>query len=577
MVLRCAHLPDLIKQLPVAIAILDRDLRYLCVSQRWLKEYGLSDQNLIGRSHYELFPNLPDTWKRLHQDCLTFASSACIEDEIDLPNGSKAWIKSEISAWFDASGSIEGLMLAREDITLQKQATIVLQTAKTQLEDQINQRTLQLKQTVAQLEREIAERHAAEEQLKCSEQQYRNLVETSQDMIFVMNQEGKYTFANAAARRIYALEPEELINQPFVNFLPSERIESEFEVFKHVLQGRSLFQYESIVLNRDQQTVQISVNAIPLFGSDGSFQGIYGTISDISERKQAEIQLRQQADALTIALSELKQAQAQLVQTEKMTGLGQLVAGIAHELNNPVSFIFGNLVHVQNYTQDLLHLIEFYQKRCPNPEFDATTSEIDLAFIRQDTPRILASMRTGAQRIQSIVTALRTFSRIDEAELKTVNVHDGLESTLLMLQHRISENRIEIIKNYETLPEIECYAGQLNQVFMNLLTNAIDAVVQRFDCAALKGTGATIQIETAMIGHDRIQVSISDNGIGIPVEHRSRVFEPFFTTKPVGKGTGLGLSICYQIVEQHSGVLRCHSIPGEGSTFIVEISVRHAA
>lgn len=295
---------------------------------------------------------------------------------------------------------------------------------------------------------------------------------------------------------------------------------------------------------------------------------------EIAERKQAELELQR-------ALQELQSTQAQLIQTEKMSSLGQLVAGVAHEINNPVNFIYGNVTHANDYIQELLELINLYQQEFPNPspKIQKQIDNMDLEFIQEDLPKLLGSMTMGSQRIQQIVLSLRNFSRLDEAEMKAVDIHEGIESTLLILQNRIKarpENpKIEIIKEFSHLPLVECHAGQLNQVFLNIINNAIDALnshnAERSP-QEIENDPSYIKIATQLLTNDRVVVRISDNGPGMSEKVKQKLFDPFFTTKPVGQGTGLGLSISYQIiVEKHSGVLRCESELGQGCEFWIEI------
>ncbi|MBW4521327.1 MAG: HAMP domain-containing histidine kinase [Scytolyngbya sp. HA4215-MV1] len=314
---------------------------------------------------------------------------------------------------------------------------------------------------------------------------------------------------------------------------------------------------------------------------------------EIAQRKQVEAILREseareraKSQELEQILKELQRTQTHLVQSEKMSSLGQLVAGVAHEINNPVNFIHGNIHHANQYTQDLLELLQLYQTalRVPTSEIKDKIEEIDLEFLREDLPKLLASMKVGADRIREIVQSLRAFSRLDESEVKDVDIHEGIASTLMILQSRLkskpNRSEIQVVKDYGDLPAIECYAGQLNQVFMNILSNAIDALdehdLQR-STAEMAANPSQITIRTEVLPSDRIRIRIADNGFGIPEAVQNRIFDPFFTTKSIGKGTGMGMSISHQIVtEKHRGALRCISQPGQGAEFIIEIPIRQS-
>jgi signal transduction histidine kinase len=303
--------------------------------------------------------------------------------------------------------------------------------------------------------------------------------------------------------------------------------------------------------------------------------------------KQATLlgKTREQAEQLTQTLKDLQKAQIQMIQSEKMASLGQLVAGIAHEINNPVGFIHGNLQHAEEYTQELMKCLKLYQHNYPQPvvEIEEYLKETDIEFLFEDIPSLFQSMQVGTDRIRDIVLSLRNFSRLDEAEVKEVDIHDGIDSTLMILQNRLKPEvntvQIKIVKDYEALPKVNCFPGPLNQVFMNLLTNAIDALEEHNKQRTpqdIKTNPSEIQISTSVIDLDWVTISIADNGSGIPLEIQEQIFNPFFTTKAVGKGTGLGLSISYQIVtEKHDGKLYFHSTPGEGAEFIVKIPIKN--
>ena len=298
----------------------------------------------------------------------------------------------------------------------------------------------------------------------------------------------------------------------------------------------------------------------------------------VSERTQ---ELEHKNQDLSQTLEQLQRTQAQLIQTEKLSSLGQMVAGIAHEINNPVSFISGNVHYAREYVKDLLSLIEVYQQEypTPTPSIEEIISEIDPDFLIEDLHKVLNSMKVGADRIQKIVQALRTFSRLDESQLKSVDLHDGLESTLLILQNRLKPQKkrpeIKIIKNYSRLPLVNCYAAQVNQVLMNVLSNAIDALNDAWEKNPISGFKPQITIQTEFIVDFFVKIRIADNGCGMSEAVQQKIFDPFFTTKPVGSGTGLGLSIAHSIiVEKHHGQLTCQSTLGKGTEFIIELPTR---
>ncbi|MDZ8078161.1 MAG: response regulator [Nostoc sp. DcaGUA01] len=300
--------------------------------------------------------------------------------------------------------------------------------------------------------------------------------------------------------------------------------------------------------------------------------------------KTLEKRVSQRTAALSKALKDLQESQIQLVQTEKMSALGQLVAGVAHEINNPVGFIHGNLGHASVYFQAMTKLIELYQQHYPDPvaEIQEEIAAMDLQHMLWDLPNLISSMKEGVQRIRNISTSLRNFSRADSDRKVYCNIHDGIDSTIMILKHRLkaSESRpnIEIIKNYDIFPEIECFSGQLNQVFMNILANAIDALEEsNLDrtYVEIEANPNQIWIETRLTEDNNYAlIQIKDNGVGMSAEVQHKIFDHLFTTKPVGQGTGLGLSIARQIVvDKHGGTLEVNSAPGQGSEFIIKLPI----
>ncbi|WP_353929836.1 ATP-binding protein [Okeanomitos corallinicola TIOX110] len=287
---------------------------------------------------------------------------------------------------------------------------------------------------------------------------------------------------------------------------------------------------------------------------------------------------------------DLQQNYTRLLQNEKMIALGQLVAGIAHEINNPINFIYGNITYAIDYVEDLMYILECCQKgkSYDDVAIEAKKRGIEISFIMEDLPKLLSSMKVGATRINEIVLSLRNFSRLDQAHLKFVDIHEGIENTLIILQHNLKARpdrpEVQVIKEYGKLPLVECYAGQLNQVFMNIIANAIDALSESYKlstCNHDKNKSSSslqkdliIRIHSEVSDDNHVIVRISDNGMGIPENVQTRLFDPFFTTKPVGKGTGLGLSISHQIiVEKHCGQIYCVSHIGKGSEFIIKIPI----
>ncbi len=450
--------------------------------------------------------------------------------------------------------------------------------------------------SIASMAIDITARRQVEKQLQEQAEFLQSIWDGVEYGIFVLDvlEQGadfRYNAFNPAMQRSGAIAAEFLLGKTVQEALPPEIVENYLQLYRQCVQsGKSLMREERFIY-QEQETWWL-LNITPLKNTEGAeIKQLVITATDISDRKEAEAaliqseaELREKAIALEQALDSLQRTQMQLVQTEKMSSLGQLVAGIAHEINNPVNFIYGNLIHTQDYIQSLLDLIDLYQTDYPQPsdEIIEKIDEIDLEFIRSDLPQVIGSMKMGAERIEKIVSSLRTFSRLDESAMKQVNIHDGLESTLMILQNRLGatpEHReILLIREYGDLPPVECYAGELNQVFMNILNNAIDALEERestISMAEIEADPSYIKISTSLHTEQEILIKFADNGLGIPEDLQKRLFDPFFTTKAVGKGTGMGLSICYQIITQHhGGKIDFISMPDKGTEFIMTIPIR---
>ncbi|MEH2439096.1 hybrid sensor histidine kinase/response regulator [Nostoc sp.] len=501
-----------------------------------------------------------------------------------------------ITALSESVNKVTGFELGAIDyITKPFQQGEVLARVRThlklnQLSQSLEARNTELQQLTEQLEQRVSERtqelFASIETLKQTQQLMRLVFDTIPYWVGWKDINSVYLGCNQSLADMLKLSsPDEIVGKTDYDldfskeecdwFLMWDRrvIESEQAEF-HIIDR---------VLRADGQQVWLDTSKMPLRDVNGNVFGTLFVTKDITERQQAEEELKQQKQNLEQALAELQHTQVQLVQSEKMSALGNLVAGVAHEINNPVGFLGGNIQPALDYIKDIFGLVDLYQQKYPNPdtEIQDEIEAIDLDYIREDLPKLVGSMREGVKRIRDISTSLRTFSRADSDRPIACNIHDGIESTILILKHRLkaSESRpeIQVIREYGQLALVECFAGQLNQVFINILANAIEALEESNigrSFEEIQTNPNWITISTQASDSKQVIISIKDNGLGMSEEIKQKIFDHLFTTKSVGKGTGLGLAIARQIiVEKHGGSITVNSTLGKGTEFVLEFPI----
>ena len=565
-----------IDNIPQAVFWKDRNLVFLGCNQKVAKIAGFSDPSeIVGKTDWDM-PWKPEETEFFRATDLhimeTNTPQYHIIESQQGADGQQRWLDTNKIPLHDANGNVVGILGSFEDIT---------------------------------------ERIILENKVRESEELFRKIFEDAPIGIDLANLDDTMLVGvNKAFCEMLGYTEAELLKKTFIDITHPEDIDKN-KLLAEAAEREEISNYkiEKRFITATGEIVWVNVTATIIRDAEGKAIYNLGMIENISDRKLSEValreseaQLRKQATQLQQAYDQLQQAQSKLVHTEKMSSLGQMVAGIAHEINNPVTFINGNIAYACDYFNDFTDVLQLYQEHYPSPHPQITEKieAIELDFLIDDLPKMLTSIKMGAERISQIVRSLRNFSRLDEADKKFADIHEGIDNTLLILQHRLNRSgqkgSIKIVKKYGKIPKVECCAGQLNQVFMNIISNAIDALIDQPEprtiaIATSLGTGelrlnregenrelasfSNFIPESSAIDAQSIAICIADNGPGMTEETRLRLFNPFFTTKPVGSGTGLGLSISYEIVVQkHGGTLRCLSTPGQGAEFWIEIPLR---
>jgi PAS domain S-box-containing protein len=588
-------------QIYVLDVLEDRNFRFAAINPAVENHIVVKAEQLIGKTLVEAMPaEVVPVWRERYASCVEAGVTISFEEKVVHPN-QETWYLTTLTPLRNTADEIAQIIITAIDISDRKRIELALQQSEAQYRDLAEREVL-----LNRLNQLIRNSLELETILQTFVQEVRNLFAADQSLFMWYRREWNppaweivYEAKKPNVSSLLGVYPVEYIPQLSEQLLNLEIIrvddvdaysDEELREFFQKVGYQSVISLPILTAEGEIGILTCSCSKTKRSWLDSEIEILHAICDQLTIAiNQAQLYIKSQKSAqeaqaknleVEATLHELQKAQSNLIQAEKMSSLGQLVAGVAHEINNPVNFIYGNLTHAHDYVEDLLRMIELYQQYYPQPaqEIAEEIEAVDLDFLIEDLPKLLASMKVGSERIKEIVKSLRTFSRLDESDMKAVDLHESIDSTLMILHHRLKPKSdypgIQIIKNYAELPEVECYAGQLNQVFMNLLSNAIDALEERDKSRTpqeITAQPSTIYITTTL-QQKRVKICISDNGVGIKDEVISRIFDPFYTTKPVGQGTGLGLSISYQIiVDRHRGNLYCTSVPGKGTEFIIEI------
>jgi len=664
------QLCQFIKHIPVAMAMLDREMCYLAVSGMWLQYWQLESNEIIGNLHYQVFPNLPASWQGEAEKCLLGTIGQFeLEHPITAANGLILWVKWKVKAWHTDEGIIGGLIISTEEITPEKQLEQQLeltQLATDNAADAIflitfdgqlyyankmacsflgysgsellkltihdinpelskelwqlhwqqvkNQNYLRFESNFCTKEghifpvevnvnylefngneyqcaivRDISQPKKINLDLQEAKEQLQTVLNAVPGLVSWISADLRYLGVNKHLANAYNLPIETFINKE-IGFLQTS---PEFNDFVYDFFAKADFtSAREVKANvRGKSRIYLIV-AQKYYRDRASLPTAVFVGLDITERLAMETSLRdsqekfqQQTEQLEQTLQKLNSATTQLIQKHKTSVLGQIITGVTHEINNPVNFISGNINLAINYVQNLFYLIDMYQENYPQslPEIESEIEEIELDFIKEDLPKLLETMMIGGERIRDVVRSLRQFSGLEVESIKTVDIHKGLDSTLLILQNQFQGKGncpdINVVKKYGSLPHVECYPGELNQVFMHIFINAIDALEEKYQDLRIKKINPQLFepeiLITTELKDDYIAIAITDNGIGMVEEVYNRIFEPLFTTKKSEKRIGLGLSISQELIaDKHQGKLSCKSLIGEGTEFAIEIPIK---